>query len=122
MKDVSNRVAKWTAKYRADRMKAVLDEQREAMLWNNATAITELSRTETRVRQVLKDCGVQAILYVPYLNYGRELFRLSRRQDISHDSFRLAARILLVKWQTRGLNPTVLAAIGTQVFNLAETE
>lgn len=122
MKDASNRITKWSAKYRTDRMKAVLDEQRNAMLSNYSTAITELCKTEARVRQVLESRGVQTILYVPYLNYGRELFRLSRRRGISENSFRLAARVLRVKWQTRGLDPVVLTSISSQVFNLAEPD
>ncbi|MFO7651822.1 MAG: hypothetical protein R6X13_10850, partial [bacterium] len=57
-------------------------------------------------------------LYVPYLNYGRELFRLSRQRGISGNSFALAAQVLLTKWAARSLDPAVLAAIRSQVFNI----
>jgi len=32
----------------------------------------------------------------------------------------MAAKVLLDKWEARGLNPTVLAAIRTEVFDIGE--
>ena len=34
------------------------------------------------------------------------------------ESFAMAAKVVLDKWQARGLNPTVLAAIRTEVFDI----
>jgi len=46
--------------------------------------------------------------------------KLSWQQEISGESFAMDARLLLDKWEARGLNPTVLAAIRTEVFNIGE--
>jgi len=73
---------------------------------------------ETQVKTVLNARGVHTSLYVPYLNFGRQLWKLSRQQEISGESFAMAAKVLLDKWEARGLNPTVLAAIRTEVFDI----
>jgi hypothetical protein len=72
---------------------------------------------ETRTRQVLNSAGVQTILYVPYLDYARQLYKLSRQRGISGEGFALQAELLLSKWSGRGLDPAVLAAIRTEVFD-----
>jgi len=74
---------------------------------------------EVKARQVLDSAGVQTILYVAYLNYARQLYKLSRQQGISGEAFALAASILLDKWAARGLDPAVLARIRTEVFDIA---
>jgi hypothetical protein len=72
---------------------------------------------ETRTRQVLNSAGVQTILYVAYLDYARQLYKLSRQRGISGESFALQAELLLGKWSGRSLDPAVLAAIRTEVFD-----
>jgi hypothetical protein len=56
---------------------------------------------------------------VSYLSQARQLYKLSRPQGISGESFALVARVLLEKWAARGLCPAVLAAIRTEVFDVA---
>ena len=56
---------------------------------------------------------------VPYLNFGRQLYKLSRQQGISGESFAMAAQVLLDKWAARGCDPKVLAKIRTDVFDIA---
>ena len=72
---------------------------------------------ETKARQTLNAAGVHTIMYVPYLSYGRQLYKLSRQQGISGESFALGAQVLLDKWAARGLNPDVRARIRTEVFD-----
>jgi hypothetical protein len=47
-------------------------------------------------------------MYVPYLNYARQLYKLSRQQGISGESFALGVQVLCDTWAARGLNPAVL--------------
>ncbi len=61
---------------------------------------------------------MHTIFYVAYLNYARQLYKLSRQQSISGESFALSAQVLLDKWANRGLNPNVLARILTEVFDV----
>jgi hypothetical protein len=72
---------------------------------------------EDKTRQVLNAAGVHSPFYVPYLDFARQLFKLTRKRGITGDSFSLAAQVLLEKWAARGLNPDVLAAIRSQVFD-----
>jgi len=37
-----------------------------------------------------------------YLNFGRQLYKLGRQQQISGESFVMAAKVLLDKWEARG--------------------
>ncbi len=118
MADATERIGNWAVKYNTERIKAILDERRQTMLERYSAVVAELWATEVQVKQVLDEQNVQTILYVPYLNYGRELFRLSRQRGISGNSFALAAQVLLTKWQARGLDPVVLAAVRSGVFNI----
>lgn len=54
----------------------------------------------------------------PYLNYARQLFKLSRKRNIAGDSMALEAKALLDKWAARDLKPEVLAAIRSQVLDI----
>ena len=57
--------------------------------------------------------------YVPgIIDHARQLFRLSRGQSISGPTLAREAQVLLEKWQARGLDPGVLAAIRTDVFSV----
>jgi hypothetical protein len=55
---------------------------------------------------------------VPYLSYARQLYKLSRQQGISGESFALVAEVLLEKWAARGLDSAVLARIRAEVFDV----
>jgi len=57
---------------------------------------------------------------VPYLNFGRQLYKLTTQRQIAGDSAAIEAQVLLEKWAKRGLDPDVLAAVRTQVFNIGE--
>jgi hypothetical protein len=46
---------------------------------------------EVKARQTLNAAGVHTIFYVAYLNYARQLYKLSRQQGISGESFALSA-------------------------------
>jgi hypothetical protein len=115
--DPNQRINTWQVKTDTARTKAALDTLRPQMLENYAAAVTRLCEMETRTRQVLNSAGVQTILYVPYLDYARQLYKLSRQRGISGEGFALQAELLLGKWSGRGLDPAVLAAIRTEVFD-----
>jgi hypothetical protein len=83
-------------------------------------AMAGLCTAETKVCETLNTAGVNTINYVPYLNYGRQLYKLSTQREITGDSAAIEAQVLLEKWAARGLNPDVLATVRTQVFNIGE--
>ncbi len=117
--DAEKRVENWNTKFNTGRVKETLDALRDDMLAHYQAAVAQLCAMETEVKQTLDKSGVHTILYVPYLDYGRQLYKLSRQKNISGESFAMAAQVLLEKWQSRGLDPAVLAAIRSEVFNVS---
>lgn len=47
-----------------------------------------------------------------------QLYKLTRQQHITGESFAMAAQVLLDKWDARGCDPKVLATIRKEVFNI----
>jgi hypothetical protein len=117
MSDPNQRLTVWQIKTDTGRMKETLDTLRPDMLKHYEAAVASLCEMETKARQTLNAAGVHTIMYVPYLSYARQLYKLSRQQGISGESFALGAEVLLDKWANRGLDSDVLAAIRTQVFD-----
>jgi hypothetical protein len=120
MSDPNQRLIAWQIKTDTGRVKQILDDIRPDMLKRYEAAVVCLCEMETKARQTLNAAGVHTILYVPYLSYARQLYKLSRQQGISGESFALGAQVLLEKWANRGLNPIVLARIRTEVFDAVE--
>ncbi|MFO7650407.1 MAG: hypothetical protein R6X13_03560 [bacterium] len=118
MADPTKRIAKWNVKFDTERVKAILDEMRPTMLERVNSVFTNIVAMETQVKQVLDTEGVPTINYPSYLSYGRELWRLTRK-EISGTSMQLEALVLLNKWVARGLTQSVLEAIRLQVFNVS---
>jgi hypothetical protein len=114
----NKRIMHWDKKFNVERTSKALEEMRPRMLANYAAAVAQLCAMETKVKQVLDLSTVHTVLYVPYLNFARRLYKLSRQRGISGDSFALAADVLLKMYTARGLDPVVLARIRTQVFDI----
>jgi hypothetical protein len=117
MSDHIKRLESWKVKYNTERVKQTLDELRPNMLTRYEATLAQLVAMEEKTKQVLNECGVHTILYVPYLNYSRQLLKLTR-QSISGESAKKAAQVLLDKWRERGLDPDVLAAIRFGVYSI----
>ena len=117
MSDPNQRIMSWEIKTDTARMKQTLDTLRPNMLKHFEAAVVSLCEMETKARQTLNAAGVHTIFYVPYLNYARQLYKLSRQQSISGESFTMGAQVLLDKWANRGLDSAVLARIRTEVFD-----
>ena len=117
MTDPNQRQMNWQIKTDTGRMKQTLDTLRPDMLKRYEAAVAGLCEMEVKARQTLNAAGVHTIVYVPYLNYARQLYKLSRQQGISGESFAMGAQVLLDKWSARGLDSAVLARIRTEVFD-----
>ncbi len=120
MSDPVRRVNRWKAKYSPERAKQTLDLIHQDMTERYAAATVKLAAMESDVRTVLNQYGVHTTHYIPYLNYARQLYRLSQKRNISGDSLAIEAKVLLDKWAARDLKPDVLAAIRYQVFDIGE--
>jgi hypothetical protein len=116
MSDVTRRIERWQKKYSPDRAKATLDLLQEKMRERYEAATVAMTAMELKTKEVLNLHGVHTTNYVPYLSYARQLWKLSRQQSISGESFKMESQILLEKWAARGQDPEVLAAIRHGVF------
>ena len=117
MSDVTRRLSRWKAKYSPEitaqttaRIFADMTERYEA-------AVVALTTMETETKQVLSASGIDTMFIVFYLDFARQLFKLSHGRTISGPTLAKEAQVLLEKWHTRGLDPDVLAAIRFEVFN-----
>jgi len=119
MTDSNQRRMNWQIKTEPGKVKAILDDLRPDMLKRYEAAVASLCEMEVKARQTLNAAGVHTIFYVAYLNYARQLYKLSRQQGISGESFAMAAQVLLDKWAARGCDPKVLAKIRTDVFDIS---
>jgi hypothetical protein len=118
MSDPNQRLTAWKIKTDTGKVKEILDTIRPDMLKHYEAAVASLCEMETKARQTLNAAGVHTIMYVPYLSYARQLYKLSRQQGISGESFAMVAKVLLEKWTARGLDSAVLARIRTEVFDV----
>ena len=116
--DPTKRIANWNAKFNTERIKATLDDKRPAMLANVTAVFPMITAMELQVKQVCDGKGVPTIQYPFYLNFGREIWALTRK-EVSGESLALEAAVLITKWVARGLTQSVLQAIRTDVFNVA---
>jgi len=117
MTDPNQRRMNWQIKTDTTRVKQILDDRRPDMLKRYEAAVASLCEMEVKARQTLNAAGVHTIFYVAYLSYARQLYKLSRQQGISGESFVLQAQVLLEKWTNRGLDAGVLGRIRTEVFD-----
>ena len=123
MSDPNQRLTAWQMKTETGKVKEILDDLRPGMLKRFEAAVASLCEMGTKVRQTLNAAGVQAIMYVPYLNYARQLYRLSRQQGISGESFAMVAKVLLDKWAARaGTHPRRVTRVAPWTCPLHESE
>jgi len=116
MADPVKSAARYKARYKVGRAKTS-NELRDEVAKRYEAGMAELTAMEGKVKDVIHAFGVSGSQYVPYLNFGRQLYKLSRQQRVSDENFAMAAQVLLDKWAARGCDPKVLAKIRTDVFN-----
>jgi hypothetical protein len=117
MTDPTRRIAKWNAKFNTERIKGILDDMRPAMLASVTAVFPLLTAMELQVKQTCDASGVPTIQYPFYLNFGREIWALTRK-EVSGESLAIEAAVLIAKWVARGLTQPVLQAIRSEVFNV----
>jgi len=115
--DPTRRIAKWNAKFNTERIKGILDDTRPAMLANVTAVFPLITAMELQVKQTCDASGVPTIQYPFYLNFGREIWALTRK-EVSGESLAQEVAVLIAKWTARGLTAPVLQAIRSEVFNV----
>jgi hypothetical protein len=120
--DPNRRIEAWKAKYNTQRVKETLDDRKEQMIVQVHAAFADLCAMEEKTREVLNLSNVATILYVPYLDFARQLFKLSRKRNIAGASLAREAKVLVDKWHGRGLDRAILKTICVGVFSVTVPE
>ena len=124
-RDGAVRWAKWRARFERDaegRLPQGSSELAAQVLKDPSVvarvqaAFDGIHAMEAEVRAVLNAAGVPVILYLYYLDFGRELWKLTNR--VSGRAAVSEAAILRDKWQARGLAPEVLRKVSFDVFSI----
>ena len=102
MSDVTRRISRWKAKYSPE-----IAAQTTARIFADMTAryeasIVALNSMELDTKQVLSASGIDTMYIVFYLDFARQIFRLSHGRTISGPTLAKEAQVLLEKWQNRG--------------------
>jgi acyl-CoA reductase-like NAD-dependent aldehyde dehydrogenase len=118
MSDVTRRLSRWKAKYSPEIAAQTTARIYDDMSERYQASLVALCSMETETKQVLSASGIDTMYIVFYLDYARQLFRLSHGRSISGPTLAREAQVLLEKWQNRGLDPAVLAAIRFEVFSV----
>jgi hypothetical protein len=118
MSDVTRRISRWKAKFSPDLAAQTTARIYTDMAERYQASMLALNSMELDTKQVLSASGIDTMYIVFYLDYARQLFRLSHGRSISGPTLAREAQVLLEKWQARGLRPDVLAAIRYEVFSV----
>jgi hypothetical protein len=118
MSDVTRRISRWKAKFSPDIAAQTTSRIFADMTERYQASMIALYTMETETKQVLDGSGIDTMFIVFYLDFARQLFKLSHGRTISGPTLAKEVQVLLEKWQNRGLRPDVLAAIRTNVFSV----
>ena len=115
MKTDADRIASYDAKTVPANVALVVTAQLPDMKSGFSAAITSLAAIEMQIQGLLNSASVPTISYPFYLNFGREMWSLSRR-GFSDASFTAMAQSLLEKYIGYGLVKTYLVLIASVAF------
>lgn len=73
------------------------------------------------VKQLCCEAGVAPCLLLSYFNFASEIDKLERL-EISGESARMEAKVIVDKWLSRGLAEKVLSSILAGIFNITLSE
>jgi hypothetical protein len=116
---IKRRVARWEAKYKPERLAAILAAKSERMGERYAVQAEMLGRVDHRISEVTDAAGVSVINRMWFKSFGREVSRIWRTipsscQELEYD-------VVRYKWTARGLDPILLAKVKAAVVELLDS-
>lgn len=116
----AERYAKWEARFQAGSQSAseVLTRQLAGVELKARVLATfeSLYNMEGEVRAYLDAQGVSTLLIGHYLNFGRQMWKITQR--FGGETAAVEAQVVLSMWVARGLSQAVCEGIRTQVFGV----
>lgn len=110
------RMKKLDANYDPDTIRQSLERQRDGILEQQAVKQAELEKIENLTKLVISDEGVPSALFVSYLNFARQIWKI--KNTYSSETLKIEADIMLYKWTRRGLDEDILKRIRNEIFTL----
>jgi hypothetical protein len=102
MSDALRRLSRWQAKYSPEIAAQTTARIYDDMSKRYQASMVALYNMEAETKQVLDSSGIDTMYIVFYLDYARQLFKLSHGRTISGPTLAKEAQVLLQKWQNRG--------------------
>jgi len=120
VKTAEQRVRKYTAKIDADVVRSRIAAQKDHMTEQMEARAAELATIEKNIKAILENqtTPIYSAFIPMYLNVGRELYKLQKK--FTGSTFSAEAKVVLDKWNARGLTGTVLQAIA-ELFGVTWT-
>jgi hypothetical protein len=118
VRDADKRARKFADKIDADVLAKQTSLMKPSMVKHQSLYMSVVADLETKIKKLVEAEGVTTLKVRDYLNYGRELLDLSRR--FSATTLLAEAQAKADKWQTRGLDSTILTDIAS-LFGLPLT-
>ena len=98
MSDVTRRLSRWMVKYSPETAAQTTARIYADMSDRYQASVVALCAMENDTKQVLSASGIDTMYIVFYLDYARQLFKLSRGRTISGPTLAREAQVLLEKW------------------------
>ena len=117
VRPANRRINKWDNFLSGDVLSEAVGKYKSKMHEQIAEIFPKLEEIENAVKLVLAEAGTSTILNPAYINFGREVWKLSNK--FSGGQLINAVNILLNKWVARGLDQDTLEKIRNTVFALA---
>jgi hypothetical protein len=94
MSDITRRISRWKAKYSPDIAAQTTARIFDDMTERYQTSMVALCTMETETKQVLDGSGIDTMFIVFYLDFARQLFKLSHGRTISGPTLAKEAQVL----------------------------
>jgi len=118
VRNALRRIQKWDKKLAGDVLSKRVEELKPMMFSQIEAEFPTIVQVETKVKTVLGEAGIPTWQNPPYLNYSREIYKLTKR--FTSNQLRKMADAVIVKWVFLDLQQPILEQIRNTIFTLTE--
>jgi len=116
VRNALRRIQKWDKKLAGDVLSKRVGEMKPMMFSQIEAEFPTIVQVETKVKTVLGEAGIPTWQNPPYLNYSREVYKLTKR--FSANQLRKMVDAAMVKWVFLDLEQPILEEIRNTIFTL----
>ena len=116
VRNALRRIQKWDKKLAGDVLSKRVEELKPMMFSQIEAEFPTIVQVETKVKTVLGEFGIPTWQNPPYLNFSREIYKLTKR--FTSNQLRKMAEAAMVKWVYLDLEQPILEEIRNTIFTL----